>query len=233
MTDFSQLVKVTQETVIVYILLIVLCRFIGKKLIAELTLADFVMGITIGTIAGAFVTDEIKGYYLLYSVVVFAVLVILSGFLTLKSSAARNLIEGKPLIVIQEGKINEKNMEKARYHLDSLLMQLRGKGIFDLQEVENAILEPHGQLSVQKKAGNQPATVKDLKGPVPLKGLAAGLVKDGIIMEENLRQHHLSYEWLFNELSAQGVFRLDQVFFAELSPEGKLYIDLKEDNTET
>lgn len=105
------------------------------------------IGITIGTIGGAFVTMEVHGFYVLISPVVLTLAVIATGYISLKSVPFRKLLEGEPLIMIQNGKIYEKNLTKIRYNIDDLLMQLREKDIFDLSEVEFAVLEPHGKLS--------------------------------------------------------------------------------------
>ncbi|MDW7675788.1 MAG: DUF421 domain-containing protein [Bacillota bacterium] len=155
-----------------------------------MTFFDFVTGITIGTIGGAYVTTEVKGTYVLLGPIILTLLVLLTGYVTLKSNAARKLIEGEPLVVIQNGKIFEKNMSKVRYNADDLMMQLREKGVFDMGEVEFAILEPHGQLSVLKKSQHLPVTPKDLKMSTGYKGASSEIIRDGQIVEQNLKQNH-------------------------------------------
>lgn len=227
MPDFIQAVL---YSLVVFILLVVLARLIGKKLLAQMTFFDFVIGITIGTIGGAFVTTEVKGFYVLISPIVLALLVILTGYIALKSVPVRKLLEGEPLVIIQNGKIFEENMRKIRYHMDDLMMQLREKNVFDLSEVEFAVLEPHGQLSVLKKSQNLPVTPKDLGISTSYKGVSSEIIRDGQIVEQNLRQNHLSHEWLYNQLSSQNVSRIEDIFLATLSTDGKLYVDLRKDN---
>ena len=229
MIDYPELTKAITYPIIIYLLLIALARIIGRKLLGQLTFFDFVTGITLGTVAGSFVTTEVQGYYVLLSLAIFTIMVIISGYIALKSMTIRNLIIGEPIILIKNGKIYEDNMRKIRYNQDILMMQLREKDVFDIEEVVDAILEPHGKLSVLKRSKDQPVTLKDLNIFVPNKGLPTELVKEGIILEQNLRKQNLSHEWLFNQLAAKSVQRIEEVFLATLSSDGKLYIDLKSD----
>ncbi|PKM80788.1 MAG: hypothetical protein CVU89_12685 [Firmicutes bacterium HGW-Firmicutes-14] len=195
-----------------------------------MTFFDFVTGITIGTIGGAYVTTEVRGHYVLLSPIILTALVVLIGYVTLKSTPARKLIEGEPLVVIQNGKIFEENMRKIRYNMDDLMMQLREKGVFNLSEVESAVLEPHGKLSVLKKSQHLPITPKDLNMATAYKGVSSEIIRDGHIVEQNLKQNNLTHEWLYNELSAKNIKDIREIFLATLSTDGNLYVDLRNDN---
>ncbi|OPX90049.1 MAG: hypothetical protein A4E53_01264 [Pelotomaculum sp. PtaB.Bin104] len=225
----TEIAKTFLYSLIVFVLLISLARIIGYKLLSQLTFFDFVVTITIGTIAATFITSELKGFYVLLSPVVLTMAVVLTGYLTVKSAPARKLIQGNPVIIIQNGKIMEDNMRKARYHLDQLLMQLRTKNVFDLSEVEFAILEPNGELSVLKKSQKLALTPEDLGINTNYKGLASEIIKDGKIIEDNLKQNRLTHEWLFNELASKKIDKMEDVLLASLSTNGSLYIDLKRD----
>ncbi|MFZ5644224.1 MAG: YetF domain-containing protein [Bacillota bacterium] len=230
MIDFNEIIQVLTHTLAVFFLLILMTRLIGKKFLAQMTFFDFVTGIIIGTIGGAYVTTQIKGVYVLLSPIILTILVVITGFLGLKNVSARKLIEGEPLVMIQNGKIYEKNMRKIRYNVDDLMMQLREKGIFDLGEVEFAILETHGQLSVLKKSQYLPATPRDLGINTIYKGVSSEIIRDGKIVEQNLKQNNLDHEWLYNELSFRNIKNIRDIFLATLSTDGKLYVDLKNDN---
>lgn len=230
MIDYPELTKAITYPIIIYLLLIALARIIGRKLLGQLTFFDFVTGITLGTVAGSFVTTEVQGYYVLLSLAIFTIMVIISGYIALKSMTIRNLIIGEPIILIKNGKIYEDNMRKIRYNQDILMMQLREKDVFDIEEVVDAILEPHGKLSVLKRSKDQPVTLKDLNIFIPNKGLPTELVKEGKILEQNLKKLKLSHEWLFNQLAAKSIQKIEDIFLASLSSEGKLYIDLIKDN---
>lgn len=194
-----------------------------------MTFFDFVTGITIGSIGGAFVTMELKGYYVLLSPVILTLLVVLMGIVTAKSTPARKLIEGEPLVIIQNGKIFEENMRKVRYNQDYLLMQLRLQGVFDLGEVEFAILETNGQLSVQKKSQHRAVKPEDLGLDTDYQGVSTEIIRDGKIVEQNLQQNNLTHEWLYNELAAREIKDIGEVFLATLNTKGELFVDLRDD----
>jgi len=222
--------KVILNSLIVFTLLVVLARLIGRKLLSQLTFFDFVIGVTIGTVGGAFITTEIRGYYVLLSPIVLTAAVIGAGYLSLNSVPFRKLVEGEPVVVIQNGKMFERNMGKLRLNADDLMSQLREKNIFDLSEVEFAIHEPHGKLSVLKKSQNSPITPKDLGLNTNYKGVSSEIIRDGRIVEQNLRQNELTHEWLQNELAGRNITDIKEVFYASLSTDGKLFVDLRADN---
>jgi len=214
LSDFHELFQAIIYPTIVFILLIILSRLVGKQLLGQLTFYDFVTGITLGTIGGAFVTAEVKGNYVLLSATVFAILSMITGFITLKNATVRKLVEGRPVILINNGKILEKNMLKERYTLDDLMMQLRERNVFDLNQVKYAILEPHGKLSVIEHSDNY--------------GLSLEIIREGKILEHNLLRQNLTHEWLFNQLIMLGVKDIKDIFIASLSSSGQLYIDLRD-----
>jgi uncharacterized membrane protein YcaP (DUF421 family) len=229
MSILPQVWEVLWKSMVVYFLLIVLTRLIGKKLLSQMTFFDFVVGITLGTIAGAFITIAIPGFWVLLSPVILTIAVILTGLATLNSIRLRKLIEGEPVVIIQNGKILEHNMRKLRYHLDDLEMQLRERDIFDFNQVEFAVLEPHGQLSVQKKSQYRPLTPSDVKAGTKYEGLATEIIKDGRVFEQNLAQNHLDFNWLYRELRRNNIADVREVLYANLNTGGTLYIDRYDD----
>jgi len=223
-------VNVFWKTITVYVVLVILARLLGKKLLSQMTFSEFVIGITMGTIAGAFVVEQIEGVWVLLSPAILTIVTMGLTFLNIKCITLRKLVEGEPVTVIENGKILEKKMQKTRYNLSQLEMQLREKGIFDISEVEFAVLEPHGQLSILKKSQHLPVTMKDLGKPTPYKGLATDIIMHGDVFEENLRWHNLDFGWLYNELHNRGISNIKNVTLATLQPDGSLYIDVTEDN---
>lgn len=191
---------------------------------------DFVIAIILGTIAGAFVVNQVKGMWVLAAPVVITLATLGTGFLSLRSLAARKILEGEPVVVVHNGKVMENNMLKLRYSLDDLEMQLRDKDVFNITEVEFAVLEPHGQLSVLKKSQNQTVTMSDLGKAPPYKGMATEIIKDGDILEQNLMQNNLNYNWLQSQLQQQGIQDPSEVFYAALQTDGTLYVDKRKDD---
>jgi uncharacterized membrane protein YcaP (DUF421 family) len=219
-------------TLIVFGMLVVLTRILGRKLLAQITFFDFVTGITIGTISGAYVVNEVKGSAVLLSPVILVLCTLILGYLTVKNLKIRKLVRGEPIVIIQNGKILEKNMYRSRYTLDALEMQLREKDVFNLNEVEFAVLEPDGKLSVLKKSTYNYVTPNDLNINTNYKGIATEIIKDGDVMEQNLRQNNLDLNWLYRELHARGVSDISKVVLASLNVDGSLYIDLEDETPE-
>ncbi|MGB9886409.1 MAG: YetF domain-containing protein [Moorellales bacterium] len=209
----------------------VYARLLGKQQVGQLTFYEYVNGITFGSIAAVLATDAARGRMWLHFVglTLFAALTYLMGLVAIKSRPARRLIAGEPTIVVHNGKILEENMRKMRYNLDELIMQLREKDIFNLADVEFAILEPNGSLSVLPKSQKRPLTPADLAVPTGYEGLASELIMDGQVIFQNLKQNHLSLDWLRQELAKRGITDLGQVAYAALNTDGSLYVDLKAD----
>jgi len=226
----EELIKVIWKSIAVFFMLVVLARILGKKLLSQITYFDFVIGTVMGSIAGSFVVTEVQGLWVLLSPPVLTIAALAMGFLTLKSLPARKLLKGEPVVVVHNGKIMEGNMQKLRYNLDQLEMQLREKDVFDITEVEFAVLEPHGFLSVLKKSSYLPLTINNIGKHPQYKGMATEIIKDGIVLEQNLSQNNLNFSWLYDELRKRGIDKVSDVFYASLQTDGTLYTDVKQDN---
>ncbi len=224
----DQLFLVIWKSLLIFSLLGILTRLVGRKLLAQMSYLDFVVGITIGSISGSYVVQMVKGMWILIAPILLAACTIAFDYSNLKSLRLRKLTEGEPVIVIQNGNILEKNMKKLRYHLDDLEMQLRDKGVFDIGEVEFAILESHGQLSVLKKSEFLPVTPKDMNINTKYKGLSTEIIKDGDILEQNLLQANLTKEWLMQQLKSRNIERLSDVVYAAVNTDGVLYTSIKQ-----
>ena len=144
-------------------------------------------------------------------------------------SAARYL-EGEPTIVIMNGKILEQALKKMRIRVSDIMELLRNQGVFDPGQVDFALMEPNGQLSVLKKPAFQPLTPRDMGISPPFEGISTDLIYDGILLEENLRQMNKDKAWLMDQLSKQGIRDVSEVFLATLNDAGSLYIDKYDDH---
>lgn len=218
------------RSIIAFLLLIVYARFLGKKQISQLTLFDYVLGITIGSMAASLSIDlssRMWPHWVALTTWTAAGLAV--DWLTTKSRFAAKCIEGEPTIIIMNGVILENNMRKLRYNTTNLLQQLRSKDIFDLSEVHFAVLEPNGELSVLKKPELQPVTAKDMNIPVSKTGLGIELIYDGIVIDLNLKQINRDRYWLMSELKKLGVKDPSEVFLATYEASGSLYVDKYKD----
>ncbi len=228
----QEYIEAIWTTIIIFVMLVILTRIVGRKLLAQITFFDFVTGVTIGTIAGAYVVNQVKGHAVLVSPVILVICTLGLGFLTVKNLKMRKLFKGEPIVIIQNGKILEENMFKSRYTLDALEMQLRENKVFDINEVEFAVLEADGKLSVLKKTPYNPVTPKDLNLKTNYKGLATEIIKDGDVLDQNLKQNSLDISWLYKELYQQGIDDISKVMLASLNTDGSLYIDLRDEKPE-
>jgi len=219
------------RAIIGFFSLLIFARIIGKEQISQLNLFDYVLGITIGSIAATLTTDlSSRAWPHWVGLVTWCVLGYLMDMISSKWRYASKVLEGEPTIVIMNGKIMENVLRKMKYRISEILELLRNKGVFDVTQVDFAIIEPNGQISVLLKPENQPLTPKDMKIPVSPTGISTELVYDGIIIEENLRQLNKDKAWLLKELKKQGIRDISEVFLVTLNPAGSLYVDKYEDH---
>ncbi|MEK3917531.1 DUF421 domain-containing protein [Paenibacillus sp. FSL H7-0331] len=210
-------------------MLFILTRLLGKKQISQLTFFEYITGITLGELAG-FISTDIENNYMhgIVALLVWALVPLGLELITLKSVTLRGWFEGKGTVMIKEGKVMEKNLKKERYTVDELLEQLRTKSVFNPAEVEFAMLEASGELSVMLKKENQPLTAKHLGIQTAPEQASQAVIMDGNIMEEPLATAGLNPGWLRTELEKIGV-TVDNVFLGTVDSYGALYVDLYDD----
>lgn len=221
------------KALIAFVVILIMARWLNKEQLSQLTFYDWIVGITIGSMA-ANLTNEPEGRILEHVVilVVFSAAAYLTGMMTVKSRPLRKLIEGEPTVVIHNGRILEHNMAKLHYNVDNLLNQLREKNVFNIEDVEFALLEGNGGLSVLLKSQKRPLTPSDLGIPTSYEGLSSEIIVDGQVIYQNLKQNNLDEQWLIAELRKRGYNSPRDIVLATLSSDGELYIDNKKDGTE-
>lgn len=221
--------EVALRTVSAVLVLFVLTKILGKRQISQLSLFEYITGITIGSIA-AYVSMELRESWLLgvIALVVWAGVSLLMEFLTMKSKWARDFIEGKGSIIIKDGKLMEENLKKSRLTIDELLEQLRKKDVFLVNDVEFAVMESSGELNVLLKRENQPLTPKHLGIKVAPEPEPQTVIIDGNVMDEPLATRGLNRQWLHTELQKLGV-TADNVFIGQVDGYGQLYVDTYDD----
>ncbi|TKI54443.1 DUF421 domain-containing protein [Brevibacillus antibioticus] len=209
--------------------LFLLTKIIGKRQIKQLTYIEYIVGISIGSIA-AFMATEMDGpvYHSLIGMGVFALFPYLMEWLSLKSKFLRDLFEGKSTVLIKEGKILEDNLKKERLTAEDLMEQLRIKNVFRVADVEFALMETSGEVSVLLKSESQPVTPKHLELTVAPSEENQVVIMDGMIMDEPLATAGLNRRWVRTELQKAGV-ALENVFLGQVDKGGELYLDLYDD----
>lgn len=216
------------RAILTFIGLLILTLLMGRKQLSQITFFDYTVGITIGSIAAVIAVDAsvpvLNGAIALG---VWAIMPVLLGFISLKSILFRRLVDGEPRIIIQNGVILNKSMHREKYNMGDLLMQLRDKGVFDISQVDFAILEPNGKLSVLKKPPFQTPTQKDMQIPSEYKGLMLELIIDSQVIPQSLNALGKDLSWLQEQLRGKNVTDIKDVVFAGWPSGGPLYISLR------
>lgn len=221
---------IVPRSLISLIVLFLVTKIIGKKQVSELSLFDYVIGISIGNFA-AEMTINMDAPYIhgIIALMVFGVSAYAVSFLTMKSITLRRWIIGTPTLIIQNGKIIEKNLKKVLIDINDLLEQCRTAGYFDLNEIEYAIMEANGKLSILPVSEYKPVTPKDMQLKVPASSLCANVIIDGNIMKNNLENMNKTEAWLLKELKVKGYQKKD-ILLAILDNQEKLTIYKKNEN---
>lgn len=207
------------------IALFILTKFMGYKQMSQLTMFDYVNGITIGSIAAEMATD-LEGNYLkpLLAMVVYAVFVILLSKAAQRFIPLRRFVNGKAITLYQNGSIYNENLKKAKMDVDEFLVECRVNGYFDLAQIKTAILEPNGKISFLPVSAERPATPKDLGIEPSQEEIFANVIVDGHILEHNLKHAGKDRNWLDQQLEGQNIKKLSDVFLAVCDKQGNFHV---------
>ncbi|HDR4601940.1 MULTISPECIES: DUF421 domain-containing protein [Bacillus] len=212
-------VSVIGRTMLLYIIILIIFRLMGKREIGELSVLDLVVFIMLGELAVVAIENADKSlWHQLVPMLFLMCIQIMLSVISLKFQRFRHLIEGEPAIIINAGKIDEKKMRNQRYNIDDLMMQLREQGVGDIRDVEYAILEPSGKLSVfQKQKGGQDDALQ----------FTLPLIIDGEIQSSHLQMIEHTDEWLVEKLKNLGYKDVTQILYCSFQ-NGQFFVDLKE-----
>jgi uncharacterized membrane protein YcaP (DUF421 family) len=216
------------RALVAYLFLFGLIKFLGQRTMSNLQAQDFLFAIVIGDVIGEPLVNgdaELAGPAAV--AVTLTLIHYVVSYFALKSARFRRLVDEEPIIIVTRGQIIRSSMKSAKVTLDMLLMACRMNNISRLSEVEVAVLEPNGEISILTKANSNPITPADLNMNVTPVTMPSVLIEDGNIVQINLRRNDLSEEWLLNRLNDQGVSSSKDVFVALLESDGSLYISKK------
>ncbi|GGA31292.1 DUF421 domain-containing protein [Paenibacillus physcomitrellae] len=217
--------EITLKLVIGFVGLWVMTRWLGKKEISQLTPFDFISSIMLSELVGNTIYDEETGIMkLLYSLLFWALLSFLFEKITQHFRKWRKVMDGRPGILIRHGKVDLKEMRRNSVDFDQLRMLLRQQNVFYIGDVDYAIFEASGTLSVMKKSASETVTRSDLHLPDKPGELSYNLIEDGEIVEENLELIGHGREWLMKKLEEQGYTDLGEIAYAEWQQSGGLYV---------
>ena len=205
--------------------LFLVTKMLGKKQVSQLSLFDYVIGISIGNFAAEMTINleskEING---IVAVLIFGLVAYIVSYLTIKSIKVRRFFVGVPTLIIDNGKFIEKNLMKYKMDINDILEQLRINGYFDVSEVKYALLEANGTLSVLPKEEYREITVGDMKLKVSKQGLCANVIIDGKVMYNNLKNIKKDEKWLLKQLKVKGYDNLSNILLATVDINEKLTV---------
>ncbi len=210
-------------TVLIVFQIVIL--IMGKRQVGQLQVFDFIIAITIGSVAGADIADpSVEHLPTVFAIVVLGAFQWLFSKAVIKYRSFGHFSTFEPTIVIQNGKILNHRLKVIRYSLDTLLELLRGKGIFRVNEVEFALIEANGTLSVLKKSQYESVQPSDIQISTDYLGLSTPLIVEGRIHLSSLKQLNLDENWLQKEINKFGFNSEKEIFYGEIDSQGKLHI---------
>ena len=224
------MLNIVVRTLILYIAVVTSLRIMGKRQIGELQPSELVVAIMISDLASvpmqAIDIPIISG---ILPVITLIIAEVLMSFLSLKSRRMRKIISGEPSIVIYDGKINEKELERLRFNINDLLAELRLNSCHDISDVEVAIIETSGKLSVIPKDTARGVTVEDMQNEnIRRDGLPCTVIADGELNEKELMRSGKSRKWLDDKLRKNGIKDIKEVFMASVDAEDELFLQKKD-----
>ncbi|MGM0471715.1 MAG: YetF domain-containing protein [Bacillota bacterium] len=216
------------RTVLIYFFTLIAVRVMGKREIGELTPFDLVVSIMMAELGAVVIEDhQAPLMHAIVPIITLSSAQILISYLSLKSEKIRKFLNGRPSILIKNGEIAEEKMKDSRFSIHDLMAQLRANGIFNIADVEFAILETSGDLTVIPKSQKRGLTPEDLNIETEYEGIPAILINDGEINHTNLAKVDLDQEWLESELEKKGIDQVNDVLLATLDTTGELYLSTR------
>lgn len=223
--DYQTMGSVFIRSIVTIVVLFLLAKVMGKKQISQLNLFDYIVGITIGSVAADISLDLNKSFLDgVICMLVFGLTGALVSYVTLKSIKLRRFFTGTPSIIIENGKIIEEGLKKVKFDINDLMEELRGAGYFNIDEVAYAVMETNGKISFLPKDGDKPVTKKDMDLKIIPSSLVANIIIDGKIMMNNLKVMNKDEKWLSHELKVLGYKDIDEILLATLDSNDKIMV---------
>lgn len=219
---WQELTTVVLTTLLSIVVLFLLTKLMGNKQISQLSMFDYVVGITIGSIAAELAVDIETAVRPLIAMALYALIATAISILTNRSLKARRVLSGRPIVLMDGGEIYREHLSEARLDIEDLATLARTSGYFNLADIETALLEKNGTVSFLPRISARPATAVEQNLFPPQERLPVTLIEDGDVLVDNLVYLKKDGEWLRRELKSLGFGAPEEVFFAQGSPDGKL-----------
>lgn len=219
-----EMLSVALTAVISVLVMFLLAKLIGNRAISQMNLFDYINSITIGSIAAELATSDLKNMHKpLTAMLIYAAAVILFAALSGKLIPFRRFVEGRTVILVQNGKLLNRNFKKAKIDVNEFLMQCRLNGYFDLQQIDTAVQESNGRISILPCVGARPVQVQDLNLSPAQEKLFSNVIVDGKVLPKNLKALGYDTQWLTKQLRRQNISDESDVFLAICNPDGAFY----------
>ena len=216
------------RSIVLYILVLIVMRLMGKREIGQLQPFELAIAIMIADLASIPMTEiGIPIYYGIVPILGLLMMHMFISFLNMKSIKAREILCGRPSILIYRGKINEQELQKQRFTINELEERLRGNDVFNIGDVEYAILETSGQVTVIQKPEKRNVTPEDLNISPDYEGIPYDLVVDGKVMTENLKELGKNYKWLEKQTEKFNI-KPEEALVVTLDAKGQIFCQKKE-----
>lgn len=221
----SNFLNICFRTILVLIILFFITKMMGKKQISELNFFDYIVGITIGSIAADISLDIEKDMIAgIAALFIYGFISYIISFVSIKSILARRFFIGVPTVLVEKGKIIESGLKKSKIDVNDLLMEARENGYFNLDEIDYALMEVNGNISFLPKEKEKPVTKKDMKIKCSNEGLTVNGIIDGKYMVNNMKAINKDKEWLDHELKVNGYDNYDNILLATIDNNYKVTI---------
>lgn len=218
-----EILKIFLTSVFSIAVLFALTKLMGKRQISQMSMFDYVNGITIGSIAAEMATALDSSFWnALIAMVIYSLSVILVSWLSLKSFKIRSIIEGRPCILFKNNAFYYQNLKKSHIDINEFIMQCRNQGYFDISKIDSVMLEPNGRLSILPLSTERPVSPKDLNIQPPVEHIPIIVIEDGKILDNNLKSTGNNIVWLEKQLKKQSLSAKD-VLLAYVSSDNILY----------
>ena len=221
----SNFFNICFRTILVLIILFFITKMMGKKQISELNFFDYVVGITIGSIAADISLDIEKNMIAgIAALFIYGFISYIISFVSIKSILARRFFIGVPTVLVEKGKIIESGLKKSKIDVNDLLMEARENGYFNLDEIDYALMEVNGNISFLPKEKEKPVTKKNMKIKCSNEGLTVNAIIDSKYMVNNMKAINKDKEWLDHELKVNGYDNYDNILLATIDNNYKVTI---------
>ncbi|RYM06859.1 DUF421 domain-containing protein [Sporolactobacillus sp. THM7-7] len=219
-------IHITIELIVGFAALFIMTKMLGKLSISQITPFDFISAIVLGELVGNALYDRnIRVDSILYAIALWGALIYLVEWCTQKFRRSRGLLEGKPAVLIRDGHLDRAEMKKEKIDMNMLQNLLRQKDVFSVREVDYAILEANGKISVLKKSKYATPTVSDLQLKQKPVYLPVTLINDGKVDWENLKKAGLNEEWLEKTLKTHHIKRYEDIFYCEWKKDEGVFLE--------